>query len=92
MAIRRGLETGRRIKKLELPVERGRSVRKGSLTIDGDTAELVRRVQHLEGLRLSDLIDRMLQAYIASAHPDWRMTVEDVTVGPFHVKQIKGKP
>ena len=73
-----------RLKKLELPMERGpKTSKKGSLTIDLDTAEMVRRVQRVDGLSLSELVDRMLQAYIAQTHPDWQMTVESEAAGPF---------
>jgi hypothetical protein len=51
------------------------SVPKGSLTIDADTAKLVRRVCRHEGMDVSSFVDAMLRTYIERHHPDWE-TVE----------------
>ncbi len=51
------------------------SVQKGSLTIDADTARLVRRVCRHEGMDISSFVDAMLRTYIERHHPDWE-TVE----------------
>ena len=51
------------------------SIPKGSLTIDADTAKLVRRVCRHEGMDISSFVDTMLRTYIERHHPDWE-TVE----------------
>ena len=50
---------------------------KGSLTIDLATAELVRRVQRADGLDLTTMVDRMLEAYVRQVHPDWQVVTDD---------------
>jgi hypothetical protein len=50
------------------------------LTIDAQTAELLRRVARVDGLGMSAFLDRCLRAYVEKWHPDWEMVEEDEDV------------
>lgn len=47
------------------------------LTIDAQTAGLLRRVARADGLGMSAFLDRCLRAYLEKTHPDWEL-VDDV--------------
>ena len=51
-----------------------------AITIDAETVELIRRVAHRDGLRMSAFLDKALRAYIARYHPDWEVVDEDGNV------------
>lgn len=61
-----------------------RSPEKGSLTIDIETALLVRRVCRHDGMLLTPFVDAMLRAYLRVHHSDWKLT-EVVTEPHEHV-------
>jgi len=61
----------------ELRIPASSEKKKASLTIDADTASIVRRIALAEGRarNLSSVVNDMVQAYITAKHPDW--TLED---------------
>lgn len=46
------------------------------LTIDAETAELLRRVARADGIGMTAFLDRCLKAYVEKWHPSWEMVEE----------------
>lgn len=64
------------MKELKIPTNLEKRT-KASLTIDADTAVIIRRIAHAEGRarNLSSLVSDMVHIYVAEKHPDW--TIEE---------------
>ena len=60
------------IKIREVPKNRPTKV----LTINADTADLLRKVARHEGLGMTAFLDRALRAFVQLHHPDWEMVEE----------------
>ena len=61
-----------------------------TLTIDATVASVLRKVARVDGLKMSDFLDRALRAYIDQVHPDWELVEDgDQPVGDVPTKRKK---
>jgi hypothetical protein len=66
------------MKDLRIP-GRAAADNKATLTVDADTAVVVRKIASAEGRskNLTALVDDMIRAYLAAKHPDWGFIVDE---------------
>jgi hypothetical protein len=72
-----------RIKDVQVAVRKPNRPKK-ALTIDAETALLLRKVARAEGYRMTDFLDRALRAYLEKYHPDWGILEETAKGGGRH--------